>query len=399
MSTNTNPNRQSNVINPQSSSNQSSKHQASPEESAAKRIRKNRTSSDESDIDLPNTSDSHALHSSNPSFTANPTFFILEALDGSSLARLSPFAIEKAIQGSLGTVNQVKKLRNGKLLVEISRPSQATNIRKITNLASIPVSISEHRSLNSCKGTIRSFELAAISPAELQEELRPQGIIDIKYLYTVRDGTKKSNGTMILTFNNSTLPKHIKAGYYNINVRQYIPNPMRCFKCQRYGHHQSTCNREEICSSCGLPAHTGSQCQRSPHCVNCGEGHTSNFNRCPHWLKEKEICKIKLENNISYPEARRRVENRNPNPSQLSFAQVIQGKPKMISIATQTDVTKCMCEPNFKDESQDNLIKTRDQGTDTSDLNPTDHSTERTRRASVSPHVSEGGGCAGFPRS
>src|SRR5215469_15395817 len=98
----------STLTNPSSSSssnslNPTAKHQASPEESGAKRIHKGRNSGDEPDIDI-----SHTLNISHPSSNTNPSFFIIEAFDGSSLAKLSPFAIEKAIQGSLGMVKQIK---------------------------------------------------------------------------------------------------------------------------------------------------------------------------------------------------------------------------------------------------------------------------------------------------
>ncbi|GFX07142.1 hypothetical protein TNCV_4268941 [Trichonephila clavipes] len=39
---------------------------------------------------------------------------------------------------------------------------------------------------------------------------------------------------MILTFNNPNLPATVKAGYLNCKIRPYVPNPLRCFKCQRF---------------------------------------------------------------------------------------------------------------------------------------------------------------------
>ncbi|GFV55556.1 uncharacterized protein TNCV_2573961 [Trichonephila clavipes] len=46
------------------------------------------------------------------------------------------------------------------------------------------------------------------------------------------------------------LPTTIKAGYLNCKIRLYIPNPLRCFKCQRFGHSQTSCCGQLTCSRC-----------------------------------------------------------------------------------------------------------------------------------------------------
>ncbi|GFS92976.1 hypothetical protein TNCV_1886281 [Trichonephila clavipes] len=57
------------------------------------------------------------------------------------------------------------------------------------------------------------------------------------------------------TLLSSTLPQTIKAGYLNCKIRPYIPNPLRCFKCQRFGHSQTSSRGQLTCSMCTpLPA-------------------------------------------------------------------------------------------------------------------------------------------------
>ena len=43
-------------------------------------------------------------------------------------------------------------------------------------------------------------------------------------------------------------------------------------------------------------------------CVNCSGDHPANSKECPQWEKEKKILKIKCEQNISFPEARKQYE-------------------------------------------------------------------------------------------
>ena len=45
------------------------------------------------------------------------------------------------------------------------------------------------------------------------------------------------------------------------------------------------------------------QCDKPAKCVNCSGDHPANSKQCPQWEKEKQILKIKCEQNISFPEA------------------------------------------------------------------------------------------------
>ena len=55
----------------------------------------------------------------------------------------------------------------------------------------------------------------------------------------------------IMTFNTHKIPKEIKIGYQKIDVEPHISNPLRCYKCQRFGHHQDQCTRLPVCGRCG----------------------------------------------------------------------------------------------------------------------------------------------------
>jgi len=288
----------------------------------------------------------------------------VEAATDESPLKLSPFALEKAIQGSLGTVTQVKKLRNGTLFIEVARQAQSTNIRNFTTLAGIPVRVSEHRTLNYSKGVIYSPELASMEMAELLSELKDQGVTDVKHITTTKDGVRRNSGTMILTFRSPALPDSLKAGYIRVKIKKFIPNPLRCFRCQKFGHHQQNCKRDQVCHKCGRKAHEDTNCACPPHCINCGGDHPANFNKCPTWLKEKEICKVKTLQNITYPEARAAVGTCGQSSSQTqSYASALTSKPAMISVATQTLVTQCQCTENYALMEGGKIILPRSQKT------------------------------------
>ena len=125
----------------------------------------------------------------------------------------------------------------------------------------------------------------------------------------------------IMTFNTHKVPKEIKIGYQKINVEPYIPNPLRCYKCQRFGHHQEQRTRLPVCRRCreydihyvchilfGSLFGSHYDCQKDYKCANCQGNHGTGSRDCEVWKKEKEITKLKHTQNITYPEARRMVE-------------------------------------------------------------------------------------------
>jgi len=64
---------------------------------------------------------------------------------------------------------------------------------------------------------------------------------------------------VFLQFSTADLPAEVDLGYLLFRVKQFIPKPLRCFKCNRFGHVASHCRGRERCSNCG-GAHKYSEC-------------------------------------------------------------------------------------------------------------------------------------------
>jgi hypothetical protein len=255
------------------------------------------------------------------------------------------------MKGIAGEVKSVKKLRSGVILVEAARAGQARNLLRQTSFASIQVKVSEHRSLNTCKGVIRNFELAAMEAEDLKNELSSQGVTAVRNIKQKRNGTLRNTPAIVLTFASSELPGSIKAGYLCVKVDPFIPNPLRCFSCQAFGHHQSTCKRTKICPKCSLAAHGDDPCNGPIKCVNCGADHPTYASSCPRWIQEKDICRTKITNNITFPEARRIVLTGAHTAAPIarpSYASVVKSSR---SIGVQTDITQCRCVPSLPPDS------------------------------------------------
>jgi hypothetical protein len=236
-------------------------------------------------------------------------FFIIKTTDGLPM-KYNIFAIQKFLQCGIGDVKVAKKLANGTILVEVSSKEQALKAIKMTKWFDTPISVTPHRSLNSCRGVIRCRELRDCDDTEVLAALGPQGVVEVKHILTKRNEKLEPTNTFILTFKTPTPPKSVKIAYMNVSVDLYIPNPLRCYKCQRFGHGKNACNRNPVCAKCGQEGHDDTACQAPMHCANCSGTHAAFSKECSHWSKQKEITQLKFEKNISFFEARQIVEQR-----------------------------------------------------------------------------------------
>ncbi|XP_055928552.1 uncharacterized protein LOC129959688 [Argiope bruennichi] len=205
-------------------------------------------------------------------------------------------------------------MRSGDLLVEVNSRKQAQQIQKIKNLATIPVTVNPHQSLNTSKGVITCGELLNVPLEVITAEMKPQGVTNVRRITLRRDGELLETKHHILTFNTPKLPEFAYAGYIRLPVRPYIPNPLRCFHCQRFGHSKMNCRGSLTCARCAGKGHDSQECSAQEKCVNCSGNHPSYSRSCPRWILEKQITTVKFKEDITYPEARRKVQAQTPTP-------------------------------------------------------------------------------------
>ena len=117
-----------------------------------------------------------------------------------------------------------------------------------------------------------------------------------------------------------TYPTQIKVGFLIRYTKVYIPNPQRCFNCQKYGHNKRFCKNESKCAKCGQAGHDDYECENEAKCANCNGDHPAYVRSCPKWTNEKEIIKVKYQKNIPFHEARQQVEGPVTDPSKNSYA-------------------------------------------------------------------------------
>ena len=275
-----------------------------------------------------------------------PHFLLIKGTDeGNSIQTISPFAVQKGIKGIVGTdIENVKRLRSGDLLAEVSCEKHAKLLLKAKKIGTVPVSIVPHRSLNSSKGVVRCDALGDCEDAEIVKCLANSNVVEAKRIKVRRDGVLRNTNTVILTFCVPELPKEIRIGYNLCRVEQYIPNSLRCFRCQSYGHGKDRCRGEAVCARCGSNEHSDDKaCSRPEFCIHCKSDHPSYSRKCPKFILEQEIVRVKFTQKITFPEARRLVE-----PKQPSYANIVSQPKRTVSTGTQTELTWQESSDSFK---------------------------------------------------
>ena len=102
---------------------------------------------------------------------------------------------------------------------------------------------------------------------------------------------------------NRLLTGRIRVVNHLIHVRKDLHIPIRCVKCQEYGHTQDTCIGVDRCSNCSSEFHQVDKCDSAPACVSCSAGskHPSTSSSCPTFLRKCEALNSRFpENTMPY---------------------------------------------------------------------------------------------------
>ena len=162
------------------------------------------------------------------------------------LSSLSPFQRKEGCD-RLGKATRCHKLRDGKIAVEFAEEKDAGRALAATEFAytarddrgkrlvKLPISVSAHRTKNSSRGIIYCADLEDVSDDDIAEGLSDYGVVSARQIISRRAGTPVATHNIILTFNQVDTPRDVKVCFVRVQVRPYIPSPMRCFKCLKFG--------------------------------------------------------------------------------------------------------------------------------------------------------------------
>ena len=249
------------------------------------------------------------------------------------LTSLSPFQRREGCD-RFGKIKRCEKLRDGGIEVEFVDEKEAGKALSATHFSftvktetgrqetKVPITVTAHRTKNSSQGVVYCTDLEGVSNDDIADGLAECGVSSARRIMTKRRGTWVPTHSVVLSFNQEELPRDVTIGYVRVKVRPYIPNPMRCYRCQRFGHTRIACRNRPACAKCASTEHLDDECEAETfRCANCPEGqnaHTSYDKACPTLAKEKEINSIKVTRKVSFREARELYSATHPS---VSYAQ------------------------------------------------------------------------------
>lgn len=134
------------------------------------------------------------------------------------------------------------------------------------------------------------------------------------------DGNNVPIKTVLVSFLDS-LPDTLYIGYNRHKVYPYVPQPMRCSHCQRFGHTKARCNKTvPTCPFCSQQ-HTYDVCpnkQDRPKalCVNCRGQHSSAYRGCPKYRETELTMRVRADKHLKFKDSHKLVLEALKNPDQ-----------------------------------------------------------------------------------
>ncbi|GFW50862.1 RNA-directed DNA polymerase from mobile element jockey [Trichonephila clavipes] len=111
--------------------------------------------------------------------------FLILSLENNEMSKKSPFAIQKALIRIGGEPKSVKRLRSGDLLIETNTALQTKSFLLTKSFLNSPLTISLHKTLNSCRGVISETDLLTTPDGEILDGYSDQGVIQSSHPETM----------------------------------------------------------------------------------------------------------------------------------------------------------------------------------------------------------------------
>ena len=280
---------------------------------------------------------------------------------------LDMFEANREIIDACGREPDIMVQSDGTLLIEAISSEESRKLQALSLLNGNSAKCYPHKTLNQCKGVIRSTALLKYSEERLQSEFASQKVIEVRQMKKKVNGELTPLPVYVLTFDMLQLPPKIKAAWLRLEVRPFVPSPRRCFYCQRFGHVSNNCRRKikgekSICSNCGQEEH--GVCYNTPSCVNCAESHPASSKKCDRFIMEREIQALRTRERISFVEAKQKVSDQFIRPG-ITFASIVE-KGRKTNTKAKTPAGKTSNLPNTevlpKRNVTNNVLKRRLSG-------------------------------------
>ena len=244
-----------------------------------------------------------------------------------NITKQNPIKIQSEIHKAVGRRIEVRKSGDS-LRICCTNEAQRRAMRMRTTIGGFEVSYSDPykktpENDNMRKGIIFGVDFE-LSDEEICKEIGASSVRRIKK----KIGGREIETAQILILYKNELPPYVLIGWRRHRVDKFVPDPIRCYQCQRYGHKANTCNGQEKCGICSkrhnvkeCPEKNKSTEEKESKCPNCGGKHSASYRGCPKFKIAKQITRIQFssESKMTYAEAIKKQEDRERRKNENSI--------------------------------------------------------------------------------
>ena len=254
---------------------------------------------------------------------SNPGHLVFIKGSGFDIAKEAsrqPIQFSRTLSCAVGRVTEVKLLKDC-VRVTCTSPKQKIVLLQMTEWNGKTISVTEPWSKSGRNGADKSRSGARLVRGIIfgvSTELTDADIVSetgglaARRLTRRIEGENKPTGNVVISFP-ETLPSNVCIGYLRYKAKSYIPQPMRCQKCQGYGHIAANCRRQVKCVRCGQ-GHSWESCPVKDDvtqavCVNCKGRHSAAYKGCSKYQEVSKVLKVAAVDQVSYRDALMKVRS------------------------------------------------------------------------------------------
>lgn len=162
-----------------------------------------------------------------------------------------------------------------------------------------------------CDGSFSPEDTSQLRAIETEHKLEEGTILAASWIKKPerRSPNQKTANVKLICSSPVTANRLLMERIFIANTRVIVikdtQEPIRCNKCQEYGHIRDHCGNAERCANCARP-HPTTECRypNDPHCVSCGTSSnhaSSDKGKCPQFSKHASSLDSRLpENTLPY---------------------------------------------------------------------------------------------------
>jgi len=206
---------------------------------------------------------------------------------------------------------------------------------------------------------------------KIKSAIEGSKVVGAKRLQYGKNKERKDSLSVMIQFDEERMPERIKIGYVSYQVRPYVPPPLRCFKCQKYGHVSAVCRGNLRCARCG-GEHEYGKCDvgAKVKCCNCGGEHSAGFGGCKVHKHAVEIQNVRITEGVTYAEAAKKVKRNEQRQgevvskegNEIDMVQVKTNEDKLVIgkmefVSFMVEVINCSAQTESRTERMKIIIR------------------------------------------